>query len=69
MGSIDYNHFFVHDVGFVPAGLTRRQMKNLQRRAYLEFYLRPKILIGLAGEITSFKQFYRLIKRFLDGLR
>jgi len=44
-------------------------MKNLQRRAYLEFYLRPKILIGLAGEITSFKQFYRLIKRFLDGLR
>jgi len=67
--SLNYNHFFVHDVGFVPDGLTRRQMKNIQRRAYLEFYLRPKIIIGLMREITSFKQFYSLIKRFFDGLR
>ncbi|MDO8593091.1 MAG: radical SAM protein [bacterium] len=69
LDAIDYDHFFVHDVGFVPEGLTRREIKNLQRRAYLEFYLRPKILIGALNEITSFKQFYRLMKRFFDALR
>ena len=69
MDSIDYNHFFVHDVGFVPDGMTRKQMKNMQRRAYLEFYLRPKIIIGLMREIVSLKQFYRLVKRFFDGLK
>jgi radical SAM superfamily enzyme YgiQ (UPF0313 family) len=66
---IDYNHFFVHDVGFVTNGLTRRQIKNMQRRAYLEFYLRPRIITGLIMEITSFRQFYRLLKRFFDALR
>ena len=69
MDKIDYNHFFVHDVGFVPAGMTRRQMKNMQRRADLEFYLRPKIIIGVIKEIISFKQFYYLMRRFLDSLR
>jgi len=68
MDSIDSDHFFVHDVGYVPQGLTRKRLKNIQRRAYLEFYLRPKIIVGLIKEITSFRQLCRLIKRFMDGL-
>lgn len=65
----DFDHFFVHDVSFVPEGMTRREMKNLQRRAYLAFYLRPKILWQLAREITSPGHLYRLAKRFADALR
>ena len=68
MDSIDYDHFFVHDVGYVPQGFTRKQIKNIQRRAYLEFYLRIRIIIGLIKEITSFRQFFRLLNRFIDGL-
>ncbi|MEW6516280.1 MAG: radical SAM protein [candidate division FCPU426 bacterium] len=65
----DFDHFFVHDVSFVPDGMTRREMKNLQRRAYLAFYLRPKILWRLAREITSPSHLYRLGRRFADALR
>jgi radical SAM superfamily enzyme YgiQ (UPF0313 family) len=68
MDKIDYDHFFVHDVGYVPQGLTRKRIKNIQRRAYLEFYLRPKIIVDLFKEITSVKQLCRLIKRFIDSL-
>lgn len=69
MKEINYNHFFVHDVGFVPKGLTQKEMKNIQRKAYLEFYLRPRIVFGLIREINSLKQFVRLFNRFLDGLK
>jgi len=67
--NIDHEHFFVHDVGYVPNGLTRTEMKNIQRKAYLEFYFRPKIMWGLLRQITSLKQFYRLFRRFFDGLK
>lgn len=65
----DFDHFFVHDVSFVPEGMTRGEMKNLQRRAYLAFYLRPRILWRLAREVTSARHLYRLAKRFADALR
>ena len=69
MEEIDYDHFFVHDVGFVPEGMTKKEMKKLQRKAYLEFYLRPRIILSLLKDLTSFKQFFRLFKRFIDGLK
>ncbi len=68
MRSIDYDHFFVHAVSYAPQGMTRKQVKNIQRRAYLEFYLRPKIMWGLLREITSWKHLWRLVIRFIDGL-
>lgn len=68
LDSIDPDHFFVHDVGYVPPGMTRRQIKNLQRRAYLGFYLRPRIIYGLLRDIMTPRHFFLLVKRFLDGL-
>jgi anaerobic magnesium-protoporphyrin IX monomethyl ester cyclase len=66
---IDTDRFFVHDVGYVPKGMTMKEMKNLQRRAYLEFYLRPGIIFGLIREVKDFRQFMKLIQRFRDGLK
>lgn len=66
---IDYNHSFVHDVGYIPYGMTRREMKNMQRQAYLSFYLRPKVMIGLIRDIATFKQFFQLVKRFVDAMK
>ncbi len=68
LDSIDPDHFFVHDVGYVPEGMTRREIKNLQRRAYLRFYLRPRIIFGLLRDIKTPRHFYLLMKRFVDGL-
>lgn len=68
LDSIDPDHFFVHDVGYVPEGMTRAEIKNLQRRAYLSFYMRPRIIRGLLGEIKTPRHFRLLLKRFIDGL-
>ncbi len=68
LDSIDPDHFFVHDVGYVPAGMTRAELKNLQRRAYLQFYLRPRIVYGLMKDIKTPRHFRLLMRRFIDGL-
>jgi len=65
---IDHDHFFVHDVGYVPEGMTKDEIKNCQRQAYLSFYLRPKIIFNLLKQIVSLKQFVRLVRHFIDGL-
>lgn len=67
--TFDYDRYFVHDVAFVPEGLTREKIKNIQRKAYLSFYLRPKIIWGLIKGIISFRQFYWLLRRFVDAVR
>jgi radical SAM superfamily enzyme YgiQ (UPF0313 family) len=68
LDSIDPDHFFVHDVGYVPQGMKKSDIKNLQRRAYLEFYLRPRIIYGLLKDIKTPRHSYLLMKRFLDGI-
>ncbi|GAH55788.1 unnamed protein product, partial [marine sediment metagenome] len=61
-------HYFVHDVGYVPQGLTAKKLKNLQRQAYLGFYLRPKILWNIIKEIKDFDHLTRLLHRFYDAM-
>ena len=51
------DHFFVHDVGFIPEGMTEKELKKLQKKAYLGFYLRPRIIFGLLKDIKNFKHF------------
>lgn len=62
------DHFFVHDVSYVPEGMTRKQLKNLQRRAYLRFYLRPRVALGVMRDIETPRQLFYLAKRFLDAM-
>jgi len=66
--NLETQHFFVHDVGYVPEGMTKNEIKNMQRRAYLSFYLRPKILYEVLKDVTSPKHLYFLIRRLIDGL-
>ena len=65
---LNYDHFFVHDVGYVPEGFTRKQMKWLHRKAYIEFYFRPRIIIETLKSIVTLKQFFWLTKRFADAM-
>jgi anaerobic magnesium-protoporphyrin IX monomethyl ester cyclase len=63
---LDYNRLFYSDVPYAPPGMTRRELKNLQRRAFLEFYLRPRIIWGLITEIRSWTHLKFLVKRAVD---
>jgi radical SAM superfamily enzyme YgiQ (UPF0313 family) len=67
--NLDYDRFFVHDVAYVPEGMTRKEIKSVQRKAYLGFYLRFGVMLRLWREIISPKHFYRLLKRFLDAMQ
>ncbi|MBN2143622.1 MAG: B12-binding domain-containing radical SAM protein [Candidatus Aureabacteria bacterium] len=56
------------DVAFIPSGLTETELKNIQRYAFLRFYLRPRIFIHLLREIIEMqgkKYIFRRILRWL----
>jgi len=64
----DWGTLFFSKVPYTPRGITRKQLKQLQRRAFLEFHLRPHILFRVLLEIKSIKQLKMLIMRAIDYL-
>ncbi|MDP3732060.1 MAG: cobalamin-dependent protein [Candidatus Omnitrophota bacterium] len=68
LANIDYDHFFVHDVAYVSNGIRKRDIKQLQKKAYLKFYLRWRIIKNVLSDIRSFNHLRYLIKRFMDVL-
>ncbi|HII15015.1 MAG TPA: radical SAM protein [Nanoarchaeota archaeon] len=53
-------------VQYVPEGMTEDELKRYQQKAFMEFYLRPKIILGMIKEIRSWEQFKQLAKRAVD---
>ncbi len=66
--NIEYDHFFVHDVPYVSNGIKKKDIKQLQRKAYLNFYLRWRIIKNVLLDIRSFSHLKYLIRRFIDTL-
>lgn len=69
LNGIDTNSFFVHDVAFAPEGVSKKQIKQLQRWAYISFYTHPRRLFKILKDVKGIKHFYFLVKRFIDGLK
>ncbi len=53
----------LNQINYIPENLTEDELQKLLRRAYLEFYLRPKILIGLLAEIQSWEHLTNILRR------
>ncbi|MDD5253486.1 MAG: radical SAM protein [Candidatus Nanoarchaeia archaeon] len=66
INKIDYSKLFYSDVPYSPDGMTRKELKQLQRRAFLEFYLRPRIIWYMILEIKTFDHLLSLLKRARD---
>ena len=64
----DWGTLFYSKVSYTPRGITRKQLKQLQRRAFLEFHLRPHILFRMLMEIKSINQLKMIIIRAIDYL-
>ncbi|MCL4236163.1 MAG: radical SAM protein, partial [Deltaproteobacteria bacterium] len=60
---IDPSDLYIHHVVYSPDQLPIEKLRALQRRAHLAFYLRPRILMGLAREIRSWFQLRVLVSR------
>ncbi|MDD5496505.1 MAG: radical SAM protein [Candidatus Omnitrophica bacterium] len=62
---VDWEHFYFMNAAYVPDGLTRKELKALQRLAFSRFYLRPGIILYQMRSIKSMRHLFFLGKRFL----
>ncbi len=67
-GGVDWEHFYFMNASYVPKGLTRKKLKNMQRLAFAGFYLRPRIILYNLRSIKSFRHLVFLAKRFLNWI-
>ena len=55
-------------IAWTPDGISEKRLKNLRRKAFLKFYLRPKILIKMVGEIKNIENFKFISKRIVNWM-
>lgn len=65
---VNWSKLFYTEAPCPPKGMTSKELKKLQRRAFLEFYLRPKIVWGVITDIRSWDHFKALFVRAKDYL-
>lgn len=53
----------LNQINYVPENLTEEELSKLLRRAFFEFYFRPKILLGLLYEIQSMEHLKNVLRR------
>jgi radical SAM superfamily enzyme YgiQ (UPF0313 family) len=64
--NINYEELFYSKAPFSPEGITQKELKNFQKKAFLLFYLRPRILFGMILRLKSFRHFRSILKRAKD---
>lgn len=62
---LDFDDIIAHHITPINENLTMKQLKRLRLQAFLEFYLRPRIIWGLLSEIKSWEQVTYITKRIL----
>jgi anaerobic magnesium-protoporphyrin IX monomethyl ester cyclase len=68
IGQFNYQDLFYSKVPYSPRFISKKELKALQRKAFLSFYLRPKILIKMLSEIRSWRHFISIYSRVYDYL-
>lgn len=63
---IDWSRLSYTNTPFVPEGMTEKQLKKYQHKAFHSFYFRPKIMYYMLREIKSIEQLKMLLKRAMD---
>ncbi len=52
------------ELGYIPNGLDVKTIKEFERKAYKEFYSRPKYLFYQTLRVKSLKEFLEKVKAF-----
>jgi radical SAM superfamily enzyme YgiQ (UPF0313 family) len=65
LDNVVFKDITFHKIIYIPEKLTLRQLKILRLRAYLEFYLRPRIIWGLLSEIQSLEHLKFIFRRVM----
>jgi len=65
LNKVDWQKFLFMNAAYTPDGMTRKELRYLQRLAFLKFYLRPHIFLKNLKAIKSFNHFRFLVIRFI----
>lgn len=68
LNKVNWNKFYFSKAAYSPSGITNKELRWLQRKAFLRFYFRPKVLLKNLSGIRSFRHFKFLFKRFLNWI-
>lgn len=63
---INYDTLFYTKAPLPPKGMSSEELKALQRKAFLEFYMRPHIVAGMIKEVRSPTHLKMLMRRAWD---
>jgi anaerobic magnesium-protoporphyrin IX monomethyl ester cyclase len=61
---VDWNNFLFMTAPYIPNGITRKELLDLKRNAFLTFHLNPKVFWANITAIKSFNHFKFLLRRF-----
>lgn len=68
LGKVNWDKFYFSKAPYCPEGITCEDLKRLQRKAFLRFYLRPRIFLRNLSDVKSFRHFGYLLKRFTNWI-
>jgi len=68
LDKVDWERFFFMNAAYTPRGFTRAEIKAIQRRAFLRFYLRPRVFWKNITAIKSLRHLWFLARRFLHWM-
>jgi hypothetical protein len=62
---IDFSDISFQNIVHVPESMTLEELKKYRKKAYLEFYLRLRIIFGLLSEVQSLEHVKFLLRRVI----
>ena len=66
LNKVKWDKFYFSKAAYSPDGISNKKLRWLQRKAFLKFYLRPRILLINLSGIKSLRHFKFLFKRFFN---
>ena len=63
---LNYDALHTADIPYSPPGMTRGELKWLQRKAFLMFHLRPRVLWATLSKVQSLSHLRYLVRRISD---
>jgi radical SAM superfamily enzyme YgiQ (UPF0313 family) len=63
LSNYDFNNVSFQNIVHVPESMTLKELQKLRLKAYVEFYLRPRIIFGLLSEIQNLEHLKFILRR------
>jgi radical SAM superfamily enzyme YgiQ (UPF0313 family) len=66
--NVEWDKCFLFRANYAPKGISVEELRKLRQKGLRKFYMRPKIILSLLGEIKTPKQFYFVVRRGIRWL-